>query len=110
MLVVAGRVEEGGCHLAAKLEHGLRTQSGQTADGGSDARKAADDSIHPREGVYDHKVDKAAAQNLFDHAPEEVGGVDLALSHVLDPGNDDVDEKQCEEELERVRLNCCAVF
>ena len=77
---------------------------------GADAREALDDRVHPGEGVHDHQVDKAAAQDVLDHATKEVGRIELALGGVLDPGDDDVDQEKREKELERVWLDRRAVI
>ena len=47
---------------------------------------------------------------MLDHAAKEVRGIELALGGVLNPGDDDVDEEQCEKKLKRVWLDRRTVF
>jgi hypothetical protein len=41
--------------------------------------------------------------------PKKEGGVELAFCGVLDPGDEDVDQEQCEEQMQRIGLNRGAV-
>ncbi len=94
MLALAGALKMVLAMLSAGLENGLRAESGKPGDASADGREAFDDRVHPREGIHDHQVDKAAAQDVLDHPAKEIRRIELALGGVLDPGDDDVDEEQ----------------
>ena len=74
------------------------------------AEKLLRTEIHPRECIDDHQVDETAAQNLLYEPAEEVRCIELSFGDELNPGNEDLDKKEREEQLEGIGLDGCAVF
>jgi hypothetical protein len=68
--------------FARQAEEAFVTQIWQAGNGCSDMRETSDDCVHPRKCVYDHQVDKSAAQDVLDHPAKRI---ELALGGVLNP-------------------------
>jgi hypothetical protein len=52
---------------------------------------------HPDEAARDHEINKSGGHGMTEEAAGEVPGIELALGHVLNPGNNELDQKQTPE-------------